>query len=194
MAPGTVKPNRLRVQEFAGSGGLVQTARNPPGTPMFELLVAVGLVAAALVLTLLWRIWRGHRRERSLVRLLDLADELQSLLDRSQERMQSLQAVVGRVPADIAEVARASLDGTGPIREAKRDVLQHRLWIQQHGAVARQSELDAACSALERARTRLATRLDELEQAGAELAKATDASAEAARREPPTLRRTPDAP
>ena len=161
---------------------------------MSQLLLIAGLVAAVLILSLLVRAWRGRRRELSLVRLLDLADELQALLDRSQERMQALQAVVGRVPADISEVARASLDGTGPIRDAKRDVLQHRLWIQQHGATARQAELDTACAALERARSRLATELQELEQAGAELTRATDASAEAARREPPTLRRTPGAP
>lgn len=161
---------------------------------MPELLLLGGLVAVALMSILAWRIHSGRRRDRSLIRLLDLADELEVLLDRSQERMQSLQAIVGRVPADIAAVARASLDGSVPIRDAKRDVLQHRLWIQQHGADARQSELDAACDALERARSRLATQLDELEQAGAELAQATDASAEAARREPPGLRRNPDAP
>jgi hypothetical protein len=172
----------------------VQTAPTLRIAPMPELIVLAGLTAVVLAVPLLWWLWRNRRRQRSLVRLLDLADELQALLDRSQERMQALQAVVGRVPADIAAVARASLDGTGPIREAKRDVLQHRLWIQQHGATARQRELDAACDALARARTRLASQLDELERAGAELAEATEASAEAARREPPALRRDPGHP
>ena len=151
---------------------------------MSEILVPATLLFAAVAIALAWTIDRGRRRDRTLVRLLD----------RSQERMQSLQSVVGRVPADIAEVARASLDGAVPIREAKRDLLQHRLWIQQHGAQARQRELDAACAALDRARARLATQLGELEQAGAELAEVTAASAEAARREPPALRRDPDAP
>ncbi len=73
-------------------------------------------------------------------------------------------------------------------------MLQHRLWIQKHGPTARQSELDAACAALDRARTRLATQLDELERAGAELAQVTEASAEAARNEPAALRRDPDRP
>jgi hypothetical protein len=137
---------------------------------------------------------RRRRRERSLVRLLDLADAVQALLDRSQERMQAMQAVVGRVPSDIAAVARASLDSTQAIRDAKRDVLQHRLWIQKHGETAAQAELDAACAALDRAHTRLSAQLEELERAGAELAQATEASAEAARREPATLRRDPDTP
>lgn len=161
---------------------------------MSELILLAGLAVAALFLPVAIWIRRGRRRDRSLTRLLDLADELEGLLDRSQQRMQSLQEIVGRVPADIATVARVSLEGTAPIRDAKRDLLQHRLWIQQHGANAHQSELDAACAALDRARTRLATQLQELERAGAELAEATDASAEAARREPPALRRTPGNP
>jgi hypothetical protein len=161
---------------------------------MPNTLILGGLVAAALALVLLWWLLRGRRRDRTLVRLLDLADEMQALLDRSQERMQAMQSVVGRVPADIAEVARSSLASNLPIREAKRDVLQHRLWIQKHGDSASQDELDAACAALDRARTRLAAQLDELERAGAELALATEASAEAARREPPNLRRGPGQP
>ena len=155
-------------------------------------LLIAGLAALALALFLLASILRTRRRERSLVRLLDLADAMQALLDRSQERMAAMKTVVGRVPADIAAVAHASLDGTQHILDAKRDVLQHRLWIQKHGQTARQSELDAACAALDRARGRLASQLDELERAGAELAEVTEASTEAARREPPTLRRGPD--
>ncbi len=161
---------------------------------MPESLIVAGAVALVLVVPLLWWTARSRRRERCLVRLLDLADEVQALLDRSQERMQAMQAVVGRVPSDIAAVAHASLDSTQSIRDAKRDVLQHRLWIQQNAQTARQSELDAACAALERARNKLATQLEELERAGAELAQATEASAEAARREPATLRRDPGAP
>ena len=161
---------------------------------MSTFIVLAGAVALALVLPLAWWLLVSRRRERSMVRLLDLADEVQRLLDRSQERMQAMQAVVGRVPPDIAAVAHASLDSTQSIRDAKRDVLQHRLWIQKHGPTARQSELDAACAALDRARARLSGQLDELERAGAELAQATEASAEAARREPPTLRRDPGTP
>lgn len=161
---------------------------------MTTLPYLLGLATLALASFLLWRIQRGRRRDRSLLRLLDLADEMERLLDRSQARMQSLQAVVGRVPADIGAVAQASLDGVLPVREAKRDLLQHRLWIKHHGQTARQSELDAACAALDRARDRLAGELADLERAGAELAEATEASEAAARREPPALRRTPGQP
>ena len=152
-----------------------------------DTLITLGLASLALAAALLWWILRGRRRERSLVRLLDLADEMEGLLDRSQVHMQSLQTVVGRVPADMAAVAQASLESALPVRGAKRD--QHRLWIKHHGQDARQAELDAACAALDRARERLAGGLAELERAGAELAQATEASELAAVREPPTLRR-----
>jgi hypothetical protein len=105
--------------------------------------------------------------------------------------MAALRPLVQRVPADIAAEAAASLQGALPIREAKRDVLQHRLWIQQHGASASQAELDKACSALARVRERLDAQLAELENVGSDLANATEAAAEAALREPPTLRRNP---
>lgn len=161
---------------------------------MPTFIVLAGAAALVLALLLIWWLARSRRRDRSLARLLDLADEVQSLLHRSQERMQAMQAVVGRVPPDIAAVAHASLDSTQSIRDAKRDVLQHRLWIQKHGGTASQSELEAACAALDRARARLSGQLDELDRAGAELALATEASAEAARREPAALRRDPNTP
>jgi hypothetical protein len=176
---------------FAAPPGVVQTAADLPEDPMSELLLVASLAALVLALILLWLILKGRRRENTLHRLLDLADQMQALLDRSQERMRAMQSVVGRVPADIAAVAHASLDTSLPIRDAKRDVLQHRLWIQQHGHSASQRELDVACAALERALGRLDSQLSELERAGAELAKATEASAEAALREPATLRRGP---
>jgi hypothetical protein len=131
------------------------------------------------------------RRQRTLSRLLDLADEVEALLDRSAERMAAMRPLVQRVPADIAAEAAASLQSSLPIREAKRDVLQHRLWIQQHGGSASQDELDKACAALARVSERLDAQLAELENVGSDLAHATDAAAEAALREPPTLRRNP---
>ncbi len=161
---------------------------------MHPLILLAGALLLGIVLVLALRLGRVQRRERTLGRLLDLADEMETLLNLAQERMRALQAVVGRVPADIAAVAHASLDGGPAVLEAKRDVLQHRLWIQQFGGQAGQRELDTACDALQRARDRLSAQLAELERAGAELAEATDASAEAALREPPALRRDPDAP
>lgn len=159
-----------------------------------SLLIPTILVALAVAVALYyaWWRWRLAARQNSLRRLLDLADAMELLLDRSQERMKALQGLVNRVPNDIAAVALTSLDSALPVREAKRDVLQHRLWIKQHGADASLHELETACAALQRARDRLAQQLDELETAGSALAQATDAANEAARREPPTLRRNPE--
>ncbi|MDY0021308.1 hypothetical protein [Arenimonas caeni] len=161
---------------------------------MPSLITLFGLAGLVLAFLLLWWIVRGRRRDRSLRRLLDLADEMESLLDLSQVRMRALQGVVGRVPRDIAAVAQASIDSTLPVREAKRDLLQHRLWIKHHGQAARQSELDAACAALGRARDRLAGELAALDRAGEALAEATEASEQAAQREPAALRRPENRP
>jgi hypothetical protein len=157
-----------------------------------SLLFLTLLLALAAALPYLW--WRRRlvARQNSLRRLLDLADAMEALLDRSQERMSALHGLVNRVPNDIAAVALNSLESTPPIREAKRDVLQHRLWIKQHGADASLDELETACAALQRARDRLAQQLDELETAGTALAKATEAANEAAQREPAALRRKPE--
>ena len=159
-----------------------------------SLLIPTIILALTLAFALVyaWWRWRLVARQNRLRRLLDLADAMELLLDRSQERMKALHGLVNRVPNDIAAVALTSLEGTLPVREAKRDVLQHRLWIKQHGASASLQELETACAALQRARDRLAQELDELETAGSALAQATDAADEAARREPATLRRNPE--
>jgi hypothetical protein len=158
---------------------------------LITLLLAL-LVALAIAAPFALQHRARLRRQRTLSRMLDLADEVEALLDRSQERMAAMRPLVERVPADIAAAANASLQGALPIREAKRDVLQHRLWIQQNSDRAEQAELDRACAALDRVRERLDGELAALENVGSDLASATDAAAEAARREPPTLRRHPE--
>jgi hypothetical protein len=156
------------------------------------ILILLALLVLAIGIPALVLQRRHLRRQASLTRLLDLADEVERLLDQTQARRVALQPVVSRVSADIAVVAQASLESPLPIREAKRDVLQHRLWIQKHGETATPAELDAALTAIERARDRLASQLAELDRAGTDLAVATEAADEAARREPPTLRRPQD--
>jgi hypothetical protein len=149
------------------------------------------LIFAAVAVPVVWTFRVRKRRRDTLARMLDLADDVEALLDRSQERMAALRPLVQRVPADIAADAQASLESSLPIMEAKRDVLQHRLWIQKHGETATQAELDQACAALGRVQERLDRQLAALERVGSELASATEAAAEAALREPATLRRSP---
>ncbi|KFN41242.1 hypothetical protein [Arenimonas oryziterrae] len=156
---------------------------------MLVPLLILGLVLVAVALPLWQRRRRLVHRQGTLTRILDLADEVERLLNRSQERMTAMQSLLHRVPDDIGAIAQASLESGLPIREAKRDVLQHRLWIQKHGETATQAELDTACAALDRARLRISGELEDLENAGAELAIATKAAEEAAQREPAALRR-----
>ena len=157
---------------------------------MLSILIPGLLLAIALPLLIAYR--RRQLRQRTLTRMLDLADAVEALLDRSQERMAALRPLVQRVPADIAAEAQASLQSSLPIREAKRDVLQHRLWIQKYGESAVQADLDQACSALGRVHERLEQQLAALDDVGSDLASATQAAAEAALREPAALRRTPE--
>jgi hypothetical protein len=150
------------------------------------------IVIALLFGIVLFGIWRQNRRSQLHRRLLDLADEMEGLLNKTAARMQAMQGVVGRMNADFSEQARDSLKSPPEVMQAKKDLLQHRLWIQQNAGQASAKELQSACDALERAKQKIAAQLEQLEQAGAELKEATDAAEEAARREPSSLRRPPE--
>ena len=154
-------------------------------------LLAYSLVA--LVAVGIFMFYRGRRvRERRLRALLDLADAVQAQLALAGDRMAAWRGTVGRLAGDLGSGAQQALDGEPLIREAKRDLLQHRLWIQSHGLTATRTELEVAHAALQRAHDRLAEQLAALESAGDALTQATDAAHEAARREPATLRRAPE--
>src|SRR5690606_27836137 len=122
---------------FAVPGGAWQTAGAPlAGLPVeLQILVAL-LLLLGFGLSALGLRWLLGRRERALARLLDSADALEALLKQTRERMGALQKVVGRVPEDIAAVARASLDTETQVQQGLRDVLEHRLWIARHGETA----------------------------------------------------------
>lgn len=154
---------------------------------VIDVLLLIALLAVAGAWTGSWA--RSRRRHRTLTRIMDDADAVETLLRRTREKMGAMQMVVGRMPADIAADARASLDSDERLRAGFRDLLQHRMWLQQNVDTASQAELNEAASALERARARIAAELDRLDNAGAELDSATGAAIEAAGREPPALRR-----
>jgi hypothetical protein len=158
--------------------------------------IALLLIALALLALLggvvLWQRHRIRRRQRTLTRIMDDADAVENLLRRTRERMGVMQAVVGRMPSDIAADARASLESDERLQAGFRDLLQHRMWLQQNVASASQDELDDSAAALERARARIAAELERLDHAGAELESATIPAIEAAEREPPALRRSED--
>jgi hypothetical protein len=149
-------------------------------------LLAICVIVAGFGLA--W-VARGRRRQRTLTGIMDSADAMELLLHRTRERMVAVQNVVGRIPADIAADARASLVREEHLQAAFRDLLQHRLWLQHNAASASQDELDEAAAALRRARARIAGELDRLDHAGAELESVTTPAMQAAQREPAALRR-----
>jgi len=108
--------------------------------------------------------------------------------------MSAWRGTVGRLAGDLGTGAQQALQGEPLIQEAKRDLLQHRLWIQQRGMEASQQELSDALGTLQRVEERLSVQLRALKNAGNALTQATDAAQEAARREPPSLRRGGDEP
>lgn len=156
---------------------------------VFFIALALSILIVA-VLALIFH--RRRQRERQLRELLDLADEVQALLSRTAERMMAWRNTVGCLTGDLGSNAQDALDGGPRVREAKHDLLRHRLWIQSRGIEATPAELSDARAALRRVRDRLGKQLVALESAGDALAQATDAAHQAARREPPSLRRSVD--
>ena len=149
----------------------------------------------ALFLGLSYFFWRSRRRREAALRaLLDRADAVQGLLAEASRQMSAWRGTVGRLAGDLGTGAQQALQGEPLIQEAKRDLLQHRLWIQQRGMEASQQELSDALGTLQRVEERLSVQLRALKNAGNALTQATDAAQEAARREPPSLRRGGDEP
>jgi len=166
------------------------TGRVPLPVPRMPSLLLALLAAAGLAFAFLLLRARARRRhERRLKEVLDLADAVQGLLETAGQRMDAWKGAVGRLAGDLGNGAQRALDGQPLVREAKRDLLQHRLWLQARGLAATPAELEAALAALRRVQARLAGELAALEDAGAALTEATGAAQEAARREPPALRR-----
>jgi hypothetical protein len=153
----------------------------------FIVMASIAFVLVALAV--LWSALRNRRRQRTLTRIMDDADAVEILLRRTRDKMGAMQNVVGRMPADIAADARASLDSEERVQAGFRDLLQHRMWLQQNVGTASQDVLDEAAAALKKARERIAAELDRLDNAGAELDSATGPAIEAAGREPSALRR-----
>ncbi len=184
------EPSCVAAREALGS----DSAACPAALDAYGVeLILVLLAVFALIGLIAWiPFQRAASRQRALIRLLEGADEMERLLHRTRDRMSAMQDVVGRVPADIGAVARASLDADQRVQQALRDLLEHRLWISRHGATASLQALKQAEAALQRARATIAGQLERLESAGAELDDATQAVIEQAAREPAALRRSAD--
>jgi chaperonin cofactor prefoldin len=139
------------------------------------MTIVLGLALAAFVVLGAWLAYKLSRRDRrddSLRSLLDGADALERQLHDCRERMQKLQKLLAQLPSDMTRPALAALDPEGQVKTALRDVLAHRLWIQQNGETASQQQLDEALNAISKSRDALAEQLRRLDEVGNELAAA----------------------
>ncbi len=113
--------------------------------------------------------WRQQRRNIVIQTLLDDADRLESCLLETRTRMRELEAMLGRLPADITENARASLASEAGIQDAMKRVLSHRLWIREHAMTASISTLREVVETTRRSLQQLEQQLERLNGAGVDL-------------------------
>lgn len=135
-------------------------------------VVGAVLLVGIITAWLWWRAARHHRRDRRLAALLDALDALEATIKRYRERMLVMDAEV-RSHGPVDGFRR--IDPDAPMQEALRGVLQHRLWIRDHGASASARELDAALDATVARRDQLVARITELDDAVEALLAARDA-------------------
>ena len=114
------------------------------------LLLLAAVVASALAFYV-----RKHtgRRQRAVRQLLDAADALEARLRLAR-----------------AEIEAVAGDEDDPVRDALREMLRQRLWLQQHGFQASLEELQTVRTSIDAARLRIDTQLERIERARAPLA------------------------
>src|SRR5215469_6699227 len=135
--------------------------------PSGELRIESYLVIAAACLILasfaLWLRDRGLRRHQTAIRaLLDGADALETRLQECRERMQHLRDMLTVLPEEMSARANAALSADAKVQAALKDLLAHRLWIQQHAGNASLRELADAQRALDQSGATLQAQLDRL--------------------------------
>ena len=113
--------------------------------------------------------WRQHSRNVAIQALLDDADRLEACLLETRTRMRQLEGMLGRLPADITESARASLASEAGIQDAMKRVLSHRLWIRENAMSATVAKLREVGETARKSLVQLQQQLARLDGAGVEL-------------------------
>lgn len=117
------------------------------------ILLAAAAIAAGSIFLVRHRSGHGNRRQQAVGEVLDAADALEA---RLRDARSEIEAVAGD---DEAE----------PVREALREMLRQRLWLQQHGEAASLDELDAVRDSIDAARVKIEQQLLRIERARAPL-------------------------
>jgi hypothetical protein len=137
------------------------------GPLLFLVLPIVAVLAIGGWLWLRARSW--HLRENALRDLLDGADALEAQLEDYKSRMQRLRGMLTKLPSDMTAPAMTSIDPEVQVKNAKREILAHRLWIQRESPNATQQALDVAVTALRKSRTQLEEQLKLLDEVSRDL-------------------------
>ncbi|MCX7512471.1 hypothetical protein OSC30_01720 [Frateuria sp. STR12] len=138
---------------------------------MFLLLVGAG------AFVLLGRRRRLDQRSDSMLRLLELADQLEADLKTCRNGLKQAHAVMSLNPD---QPAAGEQEATQAIDAGLRSLLQQRLWIRDCAPDASQQGLDEAAADMSQTRARLRPLVNALERAHHDL---DDAMREHIRRE-----------
>jgi len=173
--PPAYAPAKTRQKRRSGytkpglSGRLVFRSRQGRGV-LYLWFIAI---ASAVLLALAWLRARGLRQRENLIRaLLDGADALEAQLQECRSRMQSLKEMLVALPEEMSERANTALSADDKVDAALKDLLAHRLWIQQNSETATSQELEAARIALAQSGATLQAQLDRLAAISDELQRA----------------------
>ena len=126
----------------------------------------------AITLWFGWQLWLIRRRNGLILRMLDDADEVEARLLKCREKMNTIGAMLGRLPSDITAHARATLDNESSVQQALKVVLQHRLWIRENANIAPVSKLAEVSKSIHRSLEQLDLQVNRLTGVGDELATA----------------------
>ena len=149
---------------------------------MVSYLVIVAVAATVLFVTLFLREHTLSRRQQAIRALLDGADALEAQLQACRERMVKLREMLSILPEEMSARAHNALDADAKVQAALKDLLAHRLWIQQHAETASIGQFDAAREALSQSGQTLSALLQRLDAASGDLERAQISAREAGRR------------
>ncbi len=150
---------------------------------IFYLLIAA-VAATVMFATLYMRERTLNRRQQAIRALLDGADAFEARLQACRERMQRLREMLSILPEEMSARADSALDADAKVQAALKDLLAHRLWIQQHAETASIDQFTAAREALNQSGLTLSALLRRLDEASSELERAQISAREAGRRTP----------
>jgi predicted nuclease with TOPRIM domain len=148
---------------------------------VFYLLIAA-VAATVLFATLYMRERKLNRRQQAIRALLDGADAVEAQLQACRERMQRLREMLSILPEEMSARADNALDADAKVQAALKDLLAHRLWIQQHAETASIEQFSAARDALTQSGLTLSALLRRLDEASGDLERAQTSAREAGRR------------